>query len=126
MFPITHFGLGQVAGVLSLLVLAPAMLGLYAFRLIGPWRWIYTAGAMAALYLNVVIAVAQAFAKHAILRAIAPTQASLPFLLTQAVVLVAFVLLGACAVRRFHPDIDSVPQRKRRPGGPPLTSGEGI
>jgi membrane protein implicated in regulation of membrane protease activity len=115
-----------VTGVLSLLVLVPAILGLYVFHLIGPWRWIYAAGAIAALYLNVVIGVAQAFAKVPALHTLAPTQSSLPFLLAQAVVLAAFVVLGAAAVRRFQPGMNPPSQRKRRPIGPPLTFNEDL
>jgi hypothetical protein len=126
LFPFAHIGLGQVTGVLSLLVLVPAILGLYVFHLIGPWRWIYAAGAIAALYLNVVIGVAQAFAKVPALHTLAPTQSSLPFLLAQAVVLAAFVVLGAAAVRRFQPGMNPPSQRKRRPIGPPLTFNEDL
>jgi hypothetical protein len=60
-FPSTSFGPAHVVGVLSLVVLAAAIVALYFFRLAGPWRWIYIVGAVLALYLNVFVAVVQAF-----------------------------------------------------------------
>ncbi len=98
LFPSTRLGLGQVVGCLSLIVLMPTLTALYGYRLAGPWRGIYAAGATAALYLNVLIGVAQAFAKSTTVQAFAP-----PYLLTQLVVLVIFVVLGFRAVKRFRP-----------------------
>ena len=54
-FPSTSFGPAHVVGVLSLVVLAAAIVALYFFRLAGPWRWIYIVGAVLALYLNVFV-----------------------------------------------------------------------
>ena len=61
--PSTSFGPAHVVGVLSLVVLAAVIVALYFFRLAGPWRWIYIVGAVVALYLNVFVAVVQAFQK---------------------------------------------------------------
>jgi hypothetical protein len=63
MFPFTQLGPGHVTGALTLVALIPALLALYHYRLAGPWRRIYTTGAAVALYLNVFIAVLQAFGK---------------------------------------------------------------
>jgi len=90
--------------VISLVVLAIAILALCAYRLAGAWRWIYIVGAMLALYLNVFVGVVQAFQKLPALTALAPTQSEPPFLVTQLVVLVVFALLGIVAVKRFHPE----------------------
>ena len=98
LFPSTRFGLGQVVGCLSLIVLVPTLTALYGYRLAGPWRSFYAAGATAALYLNVLIGVAQAFAKSTTVQALAP-----PYLLTQLVVLTVFVALGLRAVKRLRP-----------------------
>ncbi|MDI1283379.1 MAG: hypothetical protein PSV46_03190 [Reyranella sp.] len=103
LFPFTRLGLGQVAGVLSLAVLLPTLLALYGYRLAGPWRGFFAAGATAALCLNWVIAVAQAFAKIDALQTLAPTQSAPVFVGTQLVVLVIFTGLGILAVRWFHP-----------------------
>ena len=56
-----------------------------------------------ALYLNVFVAVVQAFQKLAFLKPLAPTQSEPPFQIAQGVVLVVFILAGIIAVRRFHP-----------------------
>ncbi len=44
----------------------------------------------------------QAFQKVPALKAAAPTQKELPFLVAQIFVLALFVVLGALAVKRFH------------------------
>lgn len=104
-FPIPPFGLDppRIVGILSLVLLAFAILALYAFRLGGAWRWIYVATASAALYLNCFVGVVQAFQKVAFLNALAPTQAEPPFAIAQVGVLAIFVLLGVLALRNFHP-----------------------
>ncbi len=61
-----------ILGVLSLLVLAPTIAGRYLFHLTGPWRWIYAAGAVIALYFNVFVLVVQSFLKVPALHALAP------------------------------------------------------
>jgi hypothetical protein len=101
--PAPHLLPSHVVGFISVGVLAVALLALYAFHLAGPWRWIYVVGAVAALYLNVFVAVAQAFAKVGPLRRLAPTQSEPPFLMAQLLVLAVFAALGVRAVRRFHP-----------------------
>jgi hypothetical protein len=106
-FPLPPFGFDppRAVGVISLVLLALAVAALYAFRLAGPWRWIYVGSAVAALYLNVFVAVAQAFQKLPFLHAMAPTQSEPPFLVSQLAVLAAFVALGGASAIRFHPSI---------------------
>jgi ABC-type polysaccharide/polyol phosphate export permease len=60
-------------------------------------------GAVVALYLNVFVAVVQAFRKLSFLEPLAPTQSEPPFLVAQLVVMAIFIVLGILAVRRFHP-----------------------
>ena len=105
-FPLPPFGLDppRMVGILSLILLAIAVLAIYAFRLRGAWRWIYVVTAMAALYLDAFVGVIQAFAKLTFLHSLAPTQSEPPFLIAQVIVLVIFVVLGFLAVRRFHPE----------------------
>jgi hypothetical protein len=103
-FPFDHFLPSHWVGVISLVVLAATLLALYVFRLSGPWRWIYVATAMLALYLNVFVAVVQSFLKVSFLKPLAPTQSEPPFLVAQIVVLAIFIGLGIIAARRFHPD----------------------
>jgi hypothetical protein len=104
-FPLPPFGLdpARVVGILLLVLLALAVLGLYVFRLTGAWRSIYVVTAVMALYLNVFVGVTQAFQKLPSLQALAPTQSEPPFLIAQIVVLVIFIALGLLAVKRFHP-----------------------
>ncbi len=100
-FPFDHFLPSHKVGILSLVVLAVAILARYAFHLAGAWRWLYVVGAVVALYFNVFVLVVQAFEKAPALRALAPTQSEPPFLITQLIVLVLFVVLGIFAVKRF-------------------------
>jgi hypothetical protein len=95
----------RVVGLISLILLAVAVAALYAFHLAGVWRQIYVGTALAALYLNVFVAVTQAFQKLPFLQALAPTQSEPPFLIAQVAVLVAFIVLGVWAGFRFHPDL---------------------
>lgn len=61
-------------------------------------RWIYVIGAVASLYLNVLVLVVQSFAKISALNALAPTQTEPPFAITQAAVLGIFMLISLIAV----------------------------
>ena len=103
MFPFNGLLPSHVVGGISLVVLAIALAALYAFHLNGAWRWVYAVTAVAALYFNVFVAVAQAFQKVGFLHALAPTQSEPPFAVAQLIVLALFAWLGTLAVRRFHP-----------------------
>jgi len=104
LFPNHGITPAQIFGYLLLALIAVTLVALYAFRLVGMSRWIYVICAVAALYLNVFVAVVQAFAKIPALQSLAPTQSEPPFVVTEAVVLAAFVMLGAWAVVKFHPE----------------------
>jgi hypothetical protein len=106
-FPLAPFGFDppRAVGILSLLLLAAAVVALYGFRLAGPWRWIFCVTAIAALYLNVFVGVVQAFQKTPFLHALAPTQSELPFLVAQLAVLAGFVVLGAATLLKYRPTI---------------------
>ena len=103
LFPFERLLPSHVFGVISLVVLALALIGLYAFKLAGRWRWIYVVTAMIALYLNTFVGVVQAFLKIPPITSLAPTQSEPPFAIAQLVVLVAFIVLGVMAVRSFRP-----------------------
>ena len=106
-FPLAPFGFDppRAIGVISLVLLAGAVVALYVFQLAGPWRWVYIVGATTALYLNVFVGVVQAFQKLPFLQPLAPTQSEPPFIVAQLLLLVAFVALGALALVRFYPRI---------------------
>jgi K+-transporting ATPase A subunit len=91
-----------VVGIISLVLLAVAMVARYARHLGGAWRWIYVLAAMISLYLNVFVLVVQLFQKVPALKALAPTQSEPPFAVTQLVVLVLFVALTITAAIRFR------------------------
>ena len=60
-------------------------------------------GTLLVLYLNVFSAVVQLFHRVSYLRALAPTQKEPPFIIAQLVVMVIFMVIGAFAVKAFHP-----------------------
>jgi hypothetical protein len=102
-FPAAHLLPSHVVGIISLVVLAVALVALYLYRLRGAWRWVYVVTATVALYFNCFVGVAQAFQKIPAVHALAPTQAEPPFMIAQIVLLAIFVVLGFLAVKRFHP-----------------------
>jgi len=103
LFPIHSFTPALGVGVVACVILAVALFALYKEHLAGAWRWIYVITAIASLYLNVFVLIAQSFMKVAALNALAPTQSEPPFAITQAVVLTIFVLIGLIALIKFRP-----------------------
>jgi hypothetical protein len=106
-FPLPPFGFDppRAIGILSLVLLAIAVAALYVFGLAGRWRWIYVTTALAALYLNVFVAIVQSFQKLALLNPLAPTQSEPPFLIVQLAVLAIFIGLGIVAAVKYHPKL---------------------
>jgi hypothetical protein len=102
LFPFEHLLPSHKVGIISLIVLAIAMVALYARRLEGKWRSVYVVTAVLALYLNVFVAVVQAFLKIPALKAMAPTGSEPPFLVAQTIVLALFIVLGVFAAKRFR------------------------
>ena len=100
-FPVDHLLPSHFVGIISLVVLAVAILARYAFHLSGAWGLTYVVSAAAALYLNVFVGVVQAFQKIAVLRAMAPQQTEAPFVVAQVAVLASFIALTIVAARRF-------------------------
>lgn len=103
LFPITAFTPALGTGIVSSVLLVAAYAALYAFRLAGPWRWIYATTAVAALYLNCFVFVVQSFQKLPELATLAPTQSEPPFVIAQGVLLLGFIWLGWRAVKQFRP-----------------------
>jgi hypothetical protein len=101
LFPIRGFTPALGTGIVSCVLLALALYGLYGKRLAGAWRWIYVATASSALYLNVLVLIVQSFQKLAFL-----TQSEPPFVIAQVIALIAF--------RRALPQrLNLVPPRTR-------------
>jgi hypothetical protein len=103
LFPIHGFTPGLGTGIVSVVLLAVALYGLYGKGLVGTWRWIYVACAVSALYLNVLVLIVQSFQKVPKLQVLAPTQSEPPFLIAQSAALVVFLIVGLVAALRFHP-----------------------
>ena len=103
MFPINGLTPGIVIGLISIVILAIALMALYLKNLSGAWRWIYVVTALIALYFNVFVLIVQSFQKVPALQRLAPTQSEPPFLIVQGVALIAFLVLGTQAARKFRP-----------------------
>ncbi|HXZ33574.1 MAG TPA: hypothetical protein VEH30_14960 [Terriglobales bacterium] len=101
-FPFEHLLPSHKVGIISLVVLAVAIVARYGFYLTGAWRATYVVSASIALYLNVFVAVVQSFLKIPALKALAPTQKEPPFVIAQLVVLLVFVGLTILAVKWFR------------------------
>lgn len=101
-FPFVHVTPAIVVGVISLLLLAIALLARYGRHLAAGWRRAYVITASIALYLNCFVLVVQSFLKVPALHALAPTQKEPPFAIAQLVVLVLFVLLTVKAAKNFR------------------------
>lgn len=104
LFPFVKLLPSHILAVLSLIVLAIAIYALYTRKLQGRWRAAYVVMAIIAQYFNVFVLIVQAFQKLPPLQALAPTQKEPPFTIAQAANLVAFLVLGYMAVKRFQPD----------------------
>lgn len=103
-FPLQPLLPSHFVGMISLVVLAAAIYGLYTKRLVGGWRTIYVTCSVFALYLNFFVLIVQLFQNIPALNALAPTQSEPPFAVAQLAALVGFVVLGRLALKRFHPD----------------------
>jgi hypothetical protein len=104
LFPVEHLLPSHIVGILSLLVLAIAILARYVFHIAGAWRRTYVIAAAIALYFNVFVAVVQSFLKIPALHALAPEGKEPPFLVAQVTVLLIFIALTIRATKRFHID----------------------
>ena len=101
-FPFDRLLPAHKVGIVSLGVLAVAIVARYAYHLAGAWRRVYVICAAIALYLNVFVGVVQAFQKVPALTALAPNQTELPFVVTQLVVLALFIALTIAAAKGFR------------------------
>jgi hypothetical protein len=102
LFPVDHVTPGQIIGILSLLLLAAAVIARQHQQLAGRWRTTYIISAVTAQYLNFFVLVVQLFLKVPALKALAPTLTEPVFAITQLVTLAAFLGAGLAAVVRFR------------------------
>lgn len=103
LFPFHEFLPSHGVGILSIIVLAVAIVARNARRLAGGWRKTYVITAMIALYFNMFVLVVQLFQKVPPLKALAPTQSEPPFAIAQLALLLVFAALTFLAVKKFQP-----------------------
>lgn len=96
----------HVVGIISLVMLAVAIVARYERRMAGGWRRTYVITAVVAQYLNFLVVIVQSFQKVPALHELAPTQTEPPFAIAQLVALVAFVAVGVLAAKRFRAGSD--------------------
>lgn len=97
-FPFHGVTPGIVIGILSLVILALAVIAWYR-----GWRGTWVLTAVMAQFFNFFVLIVQSFEKVPALHALAPTQKETPFKVAQVAALVLFVALAAVAYRRFRP-----------------------
>jgi hypothetical protein len=108
LFPFVKLLPSHIVGIISLVLLAVAVIAFYVRHLRGLWRPVYVVTAMLSLYLNVFVLIVQLFLKVTPLKALAPTQSEPPFLVAQGVTLVFFVGVIIFGALRFRPTPISV------------------
>jgi hypothetical protein len=101
-FPFHGLLPSHVIGIVSLVVLAIAVLARYTFHLVGAWRRAYVIAAVIAFYLNCFVLIVQLFRKVPGLKALAPTQSEPPFVIAQVAAMALFIVFGVVAAIRFH------------------------
>jgi hypothetical protein len=101
-FPYHGFTPAIGVGILSLVLLALAIMARYRRHLARGWRKTYVITSVIALYFNVFVLIAQLFEKVPSLHALAPKGSEPPFLVTQVIVMVIFIALGIAAVKGFR------------------------
>ncbi len=104
LFPFHKVTPGIILGIISLVVLAVAIPARYVKHLEGAWRKTYAITATIALYLNVFVLIAQLFMKVPALHALAPNGNEPPFLISEVVVMVVFIILVIAAAIKFQPE----------------------
>ena len=101
-FPFKGITPGIILGIISLVVLALALLALYGKKMAGGWRTVFVITAVMAEYFNFFVLIAQSFEKVPALHALAPTNSEGPFKVAQLTALILFVVLGFLATRNFR------------------------
>jgi hypothetical protein len=101
-FPFHKLLPSHILGAISLPVLALAVVARYSKHMAGPWLRTYVISSMVAFWLNFFVLVAQAFMKQPALHALAPTGSEPPFLITQVMTMLIFIVLTVFAVKGFR------------------------
>lgn len=104
-FPFTTLLPSHITGIISLVLLAIAVLALYNFKLSGKWRAAYIVTALLSLWLNVFVLIVQLFVKFPAFQSLAPKQTEPPFLIVQVATLAFFVVMIFLGIRKFRPAV---------------------
>lgn len=102
-FPFKGFTPAIGVGIIGTFVIAVALYARYRCQMAGSWRGIYVITAVLSLYFNVFVLIVQLFLKIPGLKALAPTGSEPPFVAAQSLALIAFLIVGYFAYRRFRP-----------------------
>lgn len=103
LFPFKGFTPAIGVGIVGTIVVAVCLAARYLKRLENGWRGVYVVTAVLSLYFNLFVLVVQLFQKVPALNAYAPTGSEPPFAIVQGLVLLACLIIGFLAFRRFHP-----------------------
>jgi hypothetical protein len=101
-FSAHHLRPTEEASMLSVYVAGAALLAWRKYHLTGVWSSVFAASATVILYLNVFVAIVEAFRNIGALKAPSPAHSMNTFLVMQLLVAVLFVVLGTRAIKRFH------------------------
>ena len=104
--PIVMLLPSHYVGIISLVLLAIALLARYAFHLHSAWRWIFAVCIVVTVWFDAFVFVTQLFLKVPSIHALAPRAPDAPeppFLIVQGAVLVLFVILTIAAAIKFRP-----------------------
>src|SRR5262245_16398691 len=101
-FPSPRFFESHYVGMVSLVILALAILGLYVFKLAGAWRWIFAPSVVLAFSFAGLGAMAQLFRKVPALGAPTATNEP-PFVAAQLLLLAIIIWLCVKTYRQFRP-----------------------
>ena len=102
MFPYNGFTPAIGVGILCILIFLPTLYAKYRAGLAGLWRPVWVIGSTALLYFNCFVLIVQSFLKVPPLHALAPSGSEPPFAVAQGILLVAAIVLGFLAARRFR------------------------
>ena len=97
LFPAHKLLPSHIVGIISLAVIAGAVIGRRLPLPAGAAALFFVSNGMVALYLNVFVLIVQSFQKVPALKTLAPTQTEAPFVAVQAVVFVVFAALTVVA-----------------------------
>ena len=102
-FPFHGFTPAIGIGILCVAIFIPTALARYSFHMAGFWLPVYIVGSLVLFFFNCLVLIVQSFQKIPVLNALAPTGNELPIVAVQAILLIAFLVVGFLSLRRFRP-----------------------